>query len=258
MTVMDDGGLPGPVGLLPGTLLLDTTWLAGRIRATGALYDCRDARVNATLWWYSASTVLLGRAVHELVLLGRGTGLAPVDLRILPGPAGLQRVVPGPPLPPGEHAFGEHLDQALAPVIDVLTRTAPVTARSLWALTADSLATRLLAEVRDGSPDDRAAAITAGSRLLRPAPRFVRIAAAGVRTSTGQEREAAPGSTPVAGAGTYGADSAAVVPVSYVHRVSCCLLRRVPAGVCVSCPAQHPDERLLRLQAYARSSSGRA
>jgi len=221
MTVIDDGGLPGPVAMLPGSVLLDPDWLAEAVAATGAFYDCTQPRVNATLWWYSAGAVLLGRSVHELVLLGRGCSLDPAGLRILPGPAGLQRVVPGPPLPPGASSFGAHLDQAVGPVIEALTRAAPVSARSLWAVTADTLATRLLAEVRAGEPEPPAAAVAAGSRLLRPSPRFVRV----VRDRDRPEL------------------------VTQVRRVSCCLLRRVPAGVCVSCPAQEPAERTRRLEA---------
>jgi hypothetical protein len=39
----------------------------------------------------------------------------------------------------------------------------------------------------------------------------------------------------------------------YPERASCCLLWRVPAGKCITCPAQTPAERHDRLLRHARS-----
>lgn len=218
MSAASTGGLPEPVTLLPGSLLLDQDWLSGQVRDTGAAYGCADRRVNTTLWWYSASTVLLGPSVHELVLLGRGTSLSAADVRLSPRPSGLARIVPGPELAPGAAAFGAHLDTAIGPMVDALARVGGATPQSLWAVTADSLATRLLAEVRGTAPEHLAEAIAAGSQRLRPRPRYTRV----------QGR-------------------------TYVHRASCCLLYRVPLGVCLSCPRQTPAERTERLRAPART-----
>ncbi|GAB3267951.1 (2Fe-2S)-binding protein [Kineosporia babensis] len=222
---MSVGGLPEPIALLPGSLLLDEDWLSGQVRDTGTFYGCAEPRLNATLWWYSASAVLLGPAVHELALLGSATSVRAADVRLAPRRAGLERVVPGPSLAPGGLAFGAHLDLAVNPMVDVLARVGGATPQSLWAITADSLATRLLASVRFGPPDALAEEIAAGSEYLRPAPRFVRV---------------------------QGKPFAA--PSTYVHRVSCCLLYRVPMGKCLSCPRQTPEERTERLEAHARST----
>ncbi len=223
---MSANGLPEPIALLPGSLLLDEEWLSGQVRDTGTFYGCTEPRLNATLWWYSASAVLLGPAVHELALLGSGTSLRAEEIRLAPRRAGLERIVPGPSLAPGGRVFGAHLDQAVAPMVDVLARVGGVSHQSLWAIAADSLATRLLASVRVGTPDDLAEDIAAGSELLKPAPRFVRV----------QGRPAA-------------------APRTYVHRVSCCLLYRVPMGKCLSCPRQTPAERTERLQTHARTTA---
>ncbi|MBT0772376.1 (2Fe-2S)-binding protein [Kineosporia sp. J2-2] len=224
MVVASTGGLPEPLALLPGTLLLDAGWLTGQVRDTGAFYGSAEPRLNATLWWYSASAVLLGQAVHELVLLGRGASLLPDDIRLVPRPAGLDRVVPGPALEPGATAFGAHLDQALTPVIDALAGVGRATPQSLWAIAADSLATRLLAARANlpGHTDPRplADAVAAGSRRLRPAPRYLDVRGR-----------------------------------VYVHRGSCCLLYRVPMGTCLSCPRQAPAERASRLDQHARAAT---
>ncbi|MDP9828617.1 (2Fe-2S)-binding protein [Kineosporia succinea] len=211
MTVGITGGLPEPVALLPGSLLLDHDWLSGQVLTTGISYGSDDPRLGATLWWYSASAVLLGQSVHELVLLGSGASLDPADVRMVTRPGGLDRVVPGPSVAPGAAAYGAHLESVLAPVITALAEVGRATPQSLWAVTADSLATRLLAS--------RAPHLAAELVLRRmPAPRFVDV-----------------------------------LGRAYVHRVSCCLLYRVPMGKCLSCPRQAPAERRARLETHARA-----
>ncbi|GAA3611759.1 (2Fe-2S)-binding protein [Kineosporia mesophila] len=221
MTVGITGGLPEPIGLLPGSLLLDRDWLSGQVRDTGTFYGCQEPRLSATLWWYSTSAVLIGQSVHELVLLGAGLSLDPAVLRMTARPSGLERVVPGHPLAPGPAAFGRHLDAALAPVIAALGDVGQVTSQSLWAVAADSLATRLLAS-RAPDPAALAAQVAAACSPLSPTPRFVEV----------------PGRPGAA-------------PSTYVHRVSCCLIYRVPMGKCLSCPRQLPAERRERLEAHA-------
>ncbi|GLY31702.1 (2Fe-2S)-binding protein [Kineosporia sp. NBRC 101731] len=221
MTVGITGGLPEPIGFLPGSLLLDRDWLSGQVRDTGAFYGCREPRVSTTLWWYSASAVLFGPAIHELVLLGAGLSLDPAALRMTARPSGLERVVPGRPLDPGPAAFGRHLDAALAPVIRALGDVGQVTPQSLWAVAADSLATRLLTS-RAPDPAGWAADIAGASERLSPTPRFVQV-------------QGRPGAA----------------PSTYVHRVSCCQIYRVPMSLCLSCPRRPPAERRQRLETHA-------
>ena len=229
-------GLPPAQSMLPGALLADEAWLGERVGQTGRQFGCADRRTNATLWWYSASVVLLGPSVHALVRSGRGLDLSTSALRFTLRFNGyLERVVARSELAPGPRALGRHLDEALGPVIEPLARISGATERALWAIAVDSLATRVLAETSvltggtDRQTDDQAApklatAIAEPAARLRPLPRYVQV--------RGRPEAAAQ---------------------RYVRRGSCCLLYRVPDGLCISCPKQTPAERLERLQQHARA-----
>jgi hypothetical protein len=114
-------------------------------------------------------------------------------------------------------------------VIEPLSEVGAATQRSLWAIAADSLATRVLAETSvapggtDRAPQIATAIALAGSRL-RPAPRYQDVRG---RPEAPQRR--------------------------YVRRGSCCLIFRVPDGLCISCPKQTPAAREERLQRHART-----
>jgi ferric iron reductase protein FhuF len=223
-------GLPPSPATLPGSLLTDESWLAARVDQTGRQFGCAERRINATLWWYSSSVVLLGPVVHALVTSGAGRELSPSVLRFTLLSSGyLERVIPGPELPAGPAALGRHLDEVLAAMIEPLARTGQATERSLWAIAADSLATRVLAEtsVTPGGTDRApqiATAVAEAAARLRPRPRYQDVSG----------RPDAPARR-------------------YVRRGSCCLLFRVPAGLCISCPKQTPADRLERLQQHART-----
>jgi ferric iron reductase protein FhuF len=205
--------------------------LAERVDQLGRESGCGERRTNATLWWYSASVVLLGPAVHELVTAGSGVSLSPPALRFTLRASGyLERVIAGARLEPGSATLGGHLDDVLGLVIEPLARTGGATERSLWAIAADSLATRVLAEtaVTPGGTDRApqiATAVAEAAPRLRPLPRYVDV-------------RGRPGSP----------------DRRYVQRGSCCLLFRVPGGLCISCPKQTPADRLARLQQHARST----
>jgi ferric iron reductase protein FhuF len=229
--------LPPALASLPGSLLADESWLSERIDQLGRQLRCPERRTNATLWWYSASVVLLGPSVHAVVTAGDGLELTPSTIRFTLRRNGyLERVVPGPalagrPVDPadGPAALGRHLDGALAQVIVPLARTGQVSERSLWAVAVDSLATRVLAEtsVTPGGTvraPQIATAIAEAAPRLRPLPRYQEV--------TGRPGRPAQ---------------------RYVRRGSCCLLFRVPDGLCISCPKQIPADRLQRLQQHART-----
>jgi hypothetical protein len=211
-------------------LLTDPSWLSERVDQIGRQLRCRETRTNATLWWYSASAVLLGPAVHGLVRSGAGTGLSPSQLRFMVlGSGYLERVIPGTDLDPGPRALGQHLDDVLTQIIVPLARIGEATERSLWAIASDSLATRVLAETSassegSGRAPQVASAIAEAAPRLRPAPRFQDV----------QARPDGPAHR-------------------YVRRGSCCLLFRVPGGLCISCPKQSPADRLERLRQHART-----
>jgi len=224
-------GLPAALALLPGELLIDESWLSERVDHLGRSSGGTERRTNATLWWYSASTVLLGPAVHELVTAGTGLDLSPSTLRFTLRDNGyLERVIAGARLDPGPSALGRHLDDALSLMIEPLARIGGASERSLWAIAVDSLATRVLAEtsVTPGGTDRApqiATAVAEAAARLRPLPRYVDV-------------RGRPG----------GPDR------RYIKRGSCCLLFRVPGGLCISCPKQTPADRLARLQQHARST----
>jgi ferric iron reductase protein FhuF len=221
-------GLPPALPLLPGSLLTDAAWLGERVDQTGQQFGCVDRRTNATLWWYSASVVLLGPAVHALVRSGHGLDLSAGALRFsLRFNGYLERVIPGPELASGPDVLGRHLDDVLGAVIEPLARTGGARERALWAIAADALATRILAETTSTGGDTAPALATAVAEAggwLRPLPRYVDV----------QGRPEA-------------------VARRYVRRGSCCLLYRVPDGLCISCPKQAPAERLERLRQHARA-----
>jgi ferric iron reductase protein FhuF len=263
MTGEQIGCLPPAQLTWPGTLLTDDTWLSGRVDQIGRQFGCSERRVNATLWWYSASVVLLGPAVHALVMSGTVIDLSPDSLRFRLGLTGyLERVIPGSAVPdpdapdpdgsdpglrevgsaepsPSRSArLGRLLDDVLGRIIEPLARAGSATERSLWAIAADSLATRVLAET-SVSPAGAAAAprvataIAQAADRLRPLPRFVDV----------DPYPEAPGSSAVSKTKTQ----------LYVQRGSCCLLYRVPQGLCLSCPKQTPADRTARLQQHART-----
>jgi FhuF 2Fe-2S C-terminal domain len=248
-------GLPPALGLLPGTLLTDEVWLRERIRDVDAglarssfVAPARPPVVAATLWWYSATLVLIGPAVRELVAHGAVPDLSLAGLRLsLRADGYLDRAVLPPTtargttrpaadpavLPAGLSCaagdLGRRLDDLLGRVIDPLARAGGAGERALWAIAVDALATRILAETTAGAgaavtvgPADLAVAVASSGSRLRPLPRYVDVTVG----STSLRRR-------------------------YVHRVSCCLLYRVPGGLCTSCPRQTPAERGRRQRAHA-------
>jgi hypothetical protein len=188
----------------------DPTWLTTQLAATAHRYrQLREASAGV-LWWYSASSVLLGPPVESLVRGGRiaDPGLAAVTLFLHPDGRVLDArsagVVPADEL-------GARLSGALSAAVSAVAAASGAPTPALWAIATDSLANRVL--WAGGAPSvavDLAAAV--GSL---PVPRYATVA--GTRV---------------------------------VRRASCCLIYQAPGEQkCVSCPRQHPDERQRRLVA---------
>jgi ferric iron reductase protein FhuF len=209
------GLLPPPSAeVVPATVLADPAWTAELLAASAPRQGTGDRRVLATVWWYSASTVLLTPALAGLV-----TGV-PLSAR-LPDTA-VCLLAGGLPVAavssaPGADPAGE-LRDALAAVIAAIAEAGRMKERPLWAIATDSIANRLLALGRAVGSVDAATALAAplaasiGSPL--PSPRYVDVA--GVR---------------------------------FTRRASCCLLYRVPhQPLCTSCPRRPPAERQLLLE----------
>jgi ferric iron reductase protein FhuF len=209
-------GLVAPPGaqVVPATHLADPGWTADRVTALGQRYRSDDRRVLATVWWYSASAVLLSPA-----LAGRAVG-RPLSARLadttLSALAGGTLVAATSAARGGDLAA--ELRAALAAAIGAVAEAGGVRPRPLWAIAADSIGNRLLALGRalGDVPGVTALAgpLAAAVGDPLPVPRYVDVA--GVR---------------------------------FVRRVSCCLLYRLPPEpLCTSCPRRPAAERQVLLE----------
>lgn len=203
---------------LPAVLLADPEWTARRLRERALTSGTDDRRVLATVWWYSASSVLLTPALAGLVtgcpLSGR---LEDTTLSVLSGGL-LLAATSSAPGPASVEALGRQLRTTVAEVVRAVARAGAMRERPLWAIATDSLANRLLAVGRALGEVERATALAAplaaavGSPL--PEPRYVDVAGA-----------------------------------RFTERVSCCLLYRVPREpLCTSCPRRPAAERQVLLE----------
>ncbi|SDN52195.1 FhuF 2Fe-2S C-terminal domain-containing protein [Geodermatophilus sp. DSM 45219] len=209
-------GLLAPPGAaaVPATLFADAGWTARRLAVLGERYASGDRRVLATVWWYSASSVLLTPALAGLVTgLPLSARLADTTVSLLGGGTPVAATSSAP----GADTAGE-LRETLAAVVDAVATAGEMRPRPLWAIAADSLANRLLALGRALGEEHRvtglAAPLAAAVGAPLPGPRYVDVA--GVR---------------------------------FTRRVSCCLLYRLPPEpLCTSCPRRPAAEREVLLE----------
>lgn len=229
--------LPGHphLGPAPGTrevsasLAADPGWLREQVRLLGPSWGLDPAadggarRTLGTVWWYSASTLLVTPSLAGLVATGWASSPALADLRLhvlrdgrIAG-SHATRVLGDDPGALGA-ALRAALGQAIAAVAEVSGRAE----RALWAIATDAIGGALLWAGREIGAVSRATGLAgplgeaAGEPLL--VPRYIDV--------TSGDR-----------AGRY------------VRRVSCCLVYRLPGGqLCTSCPRRHPDERAALLR----------
>ena len=212
------GLLPPPSARrVPAALLVDPGWTAERVAALGRRYRSGDRRALATVWWYSASAVLLTPFAAGLAT-GRplSSRLADTTLHEVGGVllAGVSSAPAGPD-PAGD------LREALAAAVAAVAEAGGMRRRPLWAVATDSLAGRLLAVGRAvgdvAAVTALAAPVAAAVGEPMPAPRYVDVG--GTR---------------------------------FVRRASCCLLTRLPGeAMCTACPARPPAHRQVLLEAAA-------
>jgi hypothetical protein len=209
---------PSATGI-PATRLADPAWTAEVLLSRARRERTADRRVQATLWWYSASSVLLTPVVAGLVV-GRllSPRLADTRLHLLAGGIPVAATTCG-----GAGDLAADLRASLAAVVAAVAEAGGMRERPLWAIATDSLANRLLAVGR-AVGDVTAATALAGPLAAAvgpplPAPRYVDV--------------------PRPGGGT----------ARFTRRASCCLLYRVPHEVvCTSCPRRLPFEREVLLE----------
>jgi ferric iron reductase protein FhuF len=209
---------PPSAAVLPATHLADPGWTAEILAVRAARLRSTDPRVLATVWWYSASSVLLTPA-----LAGLATGI-PLSARLPDLALSLQP--DGLPVAAVASAAGgdlaADLRTTLAAAVGAIAEAGQMGERPLWAIATDSIANRLLDLGRALGDVPAATALAAplaeavGAPL--PAPRYVDV---------GRAR--------------------------FTRRASCCLLYAVPHGsLCTSCPRRPPAERQARLEDAAR------
>ncbi|HET6502663.1 MAG TPA: (2Fe-2S)-binding protein [Amycolatopsis sp.] len=204
------------MSFLPARSITDPGWLRSRIGLAARRYGCAPVEVLGTIWWYSASSVLVAPALHALA--GTGPAADPAldaitleetaDGRLLDSRSSGQ--LDGG-LPEVGSAMGEALDAAITAVTAVTGAHSP----ALWAIATDSIANRL---VWNGAPDLAAPLVAAIGRRM-PAPRYL----------------------------TFGAHLV-------VRRASCCLIYQVGQPKCVSCPRQLPADRDRRIRTALTAS----
>jgi len=214
---------------ITATRITDPAWLAEQIRLRSLMWKVDDQRVLATLWWYSASTILVTPALASLVVTGTALSPALEDTVLHHTPS--SRLT-------GSHStavLGHDLDQlgsaleaTLTSVITALSAFTKGRERPLWAIATDAIANRLLwageavGRVREAT--DLAAPIIAAAGRRLPPPRYIDITADADYD--------------------FGGDRDGATTRRFVHRTSCCLLYRVPGeGMCTSCPGRAPAER---------------
>jgi len=184
---------------VPATCVEDSSWLAAQFGLAARLYSRATRPVLGVLWWYSASTVLLGPAVA-----GEDPALKAITLTLH---------TDGRLVDARSSAFdgemGPRLRETLISAISSVSAVSGARARTLWAITTDSLANRLLWAGKSTQAVALASAV--GPEL--PVPRYVEVG--------GRQ---------------------------FVRRVSCCLIYQGTSTTkCVSCPRQTPETRLNRL-----------
>ena len=212
-------GLVLPPSALPvaAALLAEPDRVAGLIESRTPV-RMADRRVAATLWWYSASTVLLTPALAGLVtgvpLSGR---LADMSLAFRADGLPVAAVSRS-----GTDDVAADVRETLAEVIGTVAPAGRMGERPLWAIATDSIANQLLALGRAlgdvPAATAHAAPLAAAIGAPLPVPRYVDVAGA-----------------------------------RFTRRASCCLIVELPGGsLCTSCPRRPPAERRGLLAQAAR------
>lgn len=134
--------------MVPAEYITDTEWLAEQFRLRGERWATDKRRVQATLWWYSASSWLVGPTLTSLALGERvlSADLEDLTLYWLPDSritgATSSRMLPAGPSVSSAATSLRHLYDHAIPAVAELAGLAE---RPLWGLAADSIASRLVA-----------------------------------------------------------------------------------------------------------------
>lgn len=200
----------GITGLQPvsAEAVTDPAWLADALSATTSRFRLTGAGTAGVLWWYSASSVLLGPVAESYVRGGRVADPALASMTLFLHPDG--RVLDARSSSTVDHAEAPARTAAVvATCVDAVAKASAASTRALWAIATDSLANRVLWA---GGSAAHAVALAADERF--PVPRYMTV---------GGQRAVRRASC-------------------------CLVYEAPGQQKCVSCPRQKPDDRLRRLR----------
>lgn len=195
--------------MTPAELITDPDWLRTQIGLAARRYGCAPADVLGTVWWYSASSVLVAPSLESLVRTGRplDPALPAMTLDILDdgriAEARSSRVLDGD--------LGPAMAAALTAAIGSVVAVTGAHARALHAIATDSIANRLL--WMDATA--LAGPLVESIGLGMPRPRYLEV-----------------NGTPVVRRASC-----------------CLIYQATAQPKCLSCPRQPPAERMARLRA---------
>lgn len=152
---------------MSATAITDPSWLGAQLVAAGRRYRLDRRAALGVLWWYSASSVLLGPPAETFV---RGGPVAAGAMTLFLHPDGRVLDSRASESVPRETA-PERVADLVATCVDAVASASGASPRALWAVASDSLANRVL--WAGGGPAD-AVALAADERF--PAPRYVEVA----------------------------------------------------------------------------------
>lgn len=221
----------------------NTAWWQDRLMNTGARWGSDDRRVNATLWWYSASytwarmmTLPLLVGEYSVTAVPSG-GLWLRDDGYLGGPMTVKRI--------DREAIAEALCALSVPMIHDLAQVGGAAPAALRAILGDSVVTSLLtaATAMGNGQAGSTLAVLLCDQLAQygaavPKPRFIDV------TSDGQAIPASADAPVARGSRRFG------------RRSSCCLIDHTVRhkhnfrdAKCGMCPRRPQSERIERMAA---------
>lgn len=151
---------------MPASAITVAGWLDAQLDAAARRYRLARRPALGVLWWYSASSVLLGPPVEGFdPALDSVTLYLHSDGRILDARSDSL-------LGNDVAKLGRRLEEALSVCVDAVVRCTGAAPRALWAIATDSLANRVLWA---GLPPVAAERLAAAVGSTLPAPRYLSV-----------------------------------------------------------------------------------
>ncbi len=152
--------------MVPASVITDAGWLDTQLAAAARWYRYDHRPTIGVLWWYSASSALLGPPVESF-----DPGLDRVTLRV--NPHGLVLDARSDTVLSDLAKLGRRLEETLAACVDAVSARSGAPVRALWAIATDSLANRVLWA---GESPKLAEKLAAAVGPVLPIPRYYEVA----------------------------------------------------------------------------------